>query len=223
MITVFFPSRKRPVSLARTIESLFTLADRPREIEVWVSADEDDGATAEAARAAAERHKHPSGRHPVRWMQLAVRYGYSRQQEYYNSMLPWAAGDWLFVLGDDAVMQTQDWDRIIRRHDQRPAVLWPRSNGYPYCFPVVPAAWARALGRFSPSAHPDSYWYSVGKGLDRHVEIPVSVWHDRKDLTGGHDDATYAEGRGMLGETGMADDGGAELIAKDVEVLRRLL
>ena len=221
MITVFFPSRGRAESLGKTIDSLFVRAERPLDIEVWVAVDGDDGETANAAMTAAKVWAHPDGRYPVNYLQQTVRHGYSRQQKYYNDLLPLTSGEWLFVLGDDAEIRTDHWDSLIRAH--APNVLWPQSNGYPYCFPVVPAAWARALGRFSPSAHPDSYWYSVGKGLDRHVEIPVSVFHDRKDLTGGHDDATYAEGRGRLGPEGMADDGGGELVARDIEVIRRLL
>lgn len=206
MITVFFPSRGREKSMLRACVSLLARASQPCQLLVAVDPDE----TYEQVRG-------------IGFIEVPERYGYSGQQHYYNAMLRYALGDWLMLFGDDAVMQTRHWDRCIREQP-RPAVLWPKSNGYPYCFPVVPAAWARALGRFSPSAHPDSYWYSVGKGLDRHVDLDyVQIHHDRKDLTGGHDDATYAEGRGMLGQTGMADDGGAELVAKDVEVIRRLL
>lgn len=204
MITVMFPSRGRLQSVRRLSALLREYA--AGEVQILAGIDPDEIYPAIPG---------------VEFWRSDRRHGYNGQQHYLNAMLPMVAGDWILSWGDDALMATKGWDAIIARHG--PAVLWPTSNGFPYCFPVFPASWARALGRVTPTPHVDSYWLSVGKGLNRHVEIPVHVWHDRKDLTGGHDDQTYAEGRAMLGQTGMADDGGAEVIAKDVETIRRLL
>lgn len=211
MITVMFPSRGRPKSLFWSLAGLAAHARMSIGVQYLVACDPDDQSVMNIA----------SWLTGVEVWQAPQRFGYRRQQHYYNGMLPLVKGDWIVLWGDDAEMTTPSWDAVISQH--QPAVLWPESNGYPHCFPVVPAAWARALGRFSPSAHPDSYWLSVGKGLDRHTEIPVKVRHRRFDLTGDHDDATYREGRGSLGQTGMADDGGGELVARDIEAIRRLL
>lgn len=204
MITVMFPSRGRERALRESADSLTARA--ADSIQLLVAIDPD------------EEYPEIPG---IEYWRAPERYGYSRQQHYYNSMLPMIRGDWVMVWGDDARMLTPGWDRIISSHS--PAVLHPASNAYPYCFPVFPSRWARELGRVTPSAHPDSYWYSVGKGLDLHREIPVCVDHQRFDLTGDHDDATYREGRGQLGQTGMADDGGGELCGRDIEVIGRLL
>jgi hypothetical protein len=58
------------------------------------------------------------------------------------------------------------------------------------------------------------------------VKIPVQILHDRADVTGGHDDLTYAEGRKLLGSEGMAPEFDAVAVRGQVEadaaVIRRL-
>lgn len=212
MITVMFPSRKRPLSLLRSYWSLISTASAPHRIQFIVAVDPDDPATSRAAYQLGS----------VTVVQAPERYGYARQQHYWNAMLHHASGDWLMVWGDDALMQTRAWDDVIGS-DRKPAVLWPRANGpeQANCFPVIPAAWPLELGRFTPSAHPDTYWQHVGQALNRHVPIPVEIIHNRFDLTGGHNDDTYREGRGLLGPEGMADHlADPELVAGDAERIR---
>ena len=54
----------------------------------------------------------------------------------------------------------------------------------------------------------------------------MEIIHDRADLTGNHDDLTYAEGRKLLGPEGMAPgfDGSAirEQVVQDVLTIERL-
>jgi hypothetical protein len=128
---------------------------------------------------------------------------------------------------DDMRAQTWSWDVAVRQN--RPAILWPHAN---HCHhanicPIWPRAWSDAMGHASPTSHMDTYLQYLGEALGRHDKIPVEIIHDRADVTGGHDDATYAEGRKKLGPEGMVPgfDGAAvrAQVVTDVLIIERLL
>jgi hypothetical protein len=193
-ISVCFASRGRPGSLAAAIGSLITLADDPARVQVLIAADPDDAAgTGKAA----------AGAGAACWV-APERYGYTGLHHYLNELATMTDGQWLMWFNDDARMLTQGWDTVIRGWP-RPAVLWPHANHLTHAnlFPVWPGAWSDATGRVSPVQHMDSYLQGLGQQLQRHDQIPVHILHDRADVTGGHDDQTYAEGRHLLGPEGM--------------------
>jgi hypothetical protein len=192
-ICVCFASRGRPASLAAAVGSLYDLADDPDRVHVLIAADPDDPETAAAAVAAGAGC----------WT-APHRYGYTQLHLYLNALVLVAAGQWLMWFNDDARMQTQGWDTVIRDWP-RAAILWPAANHLPHAnlFPAWPGAWSDTTGRVSPSSHMDSYLQGLGQQLRRHDKIPVSIFHDRADVTGHHDDQTYAEGRQLLGPEGM--------------------
>lgn len=190
MISVLLPTRGRPQSLNRSVGSLRELA-APRVVEVMVALDPDDLDSLPAVRSL-----WLTG--PTRAWVAPERYGYPRLHEYYNELARQASGEWLLLWNDDAVMRTRDWDKVIEA--QKPAVLHLQAN---HCaganlFPAWPKAWSDALGHVSLSPHVDLWLGQVATAAGCHVAVPVEVLHDRKDVTGGHDDATYAEGRGQL-------------------------
>jgi hypothetical protein len=210
------PSRGRPTSLLAAINSLKWNACYPANVEVLVAADPGDQETVAVARIAKAWH----------WT-APERYGYARLHEYYNHLATLAHGDWLLVWNDDAIMVTEGWDEIIRAQD--PAVLWLGANHHHTAsmFPAWPRAWAVATGHVSPVPHNDTFLQHLGEVLGRLVKVPVEVRHDRADVTGANDDATYAEGRGRIGPDGMVDgyDHGLErsTIMQDVPIIERLL
>ncbi len=190
-ISVCFASRGRPDGLREAVSSLLDLAAEPDEIEIIVAVDPDDDSTHNIVKPPA-----------LQLWTAPERYGYTRLHEYLNRLAEFAAGDWMMWFSDDARMLTADWDRIILA--QRPAVLWPYHNHLAAgnIFPAWPRAWSEAMGYVSPTAHMDVYMEWIGDALGRHDRIPVHVLHDRVDLTGNHNDATYAEGRKLLGSEG---------------------
>lgn len=217
MISVLLPSRGRPGSLASSTRELLELASQPDDVQVLVAIDPDDDATAAAVLAP-----------QVRLAVAPERYGYHGQQHYYSLLLATVSPDarWLMNWNDDARMLTAGWDEIIR--SQEPAVLWPAANHAPHActFPAWPRAWSDALGHVTPTPHVDTYLQRLGEALGLLVKIPVEVLHDRADVTGGHDDATYAEGRKPLGPEGMVPGFDAGVfhgqIAADAAVIRAL-
>lgn len=215
MISAIFPSRGRPESLIAAANSLKWNATAPSQVEVIIAADPDDPDTITAAKTAGVWHWTA----PERW-------GYDRLHLYYNHLAGLAHGDWLLLWNDDATMQTQGWDRVIEEQD--PAVLWLGANHHhgASMFPAWPKAWAEALGHVSPVAHCDTYLQYLGEGLGGLERVPVEVMHDRADVTGGHDDQTFAEGRGRIGPYGMVPgfDGAAvrEQVVQDVLTIEKL-
>jgi hypothetical protein len=215
-ISVIFASRGRPQSLAEAVESLTHHASDPLDLEVIVAVDPDDPATIT-----------PSLPYIIELWMAPERYGYNQLHKYLNPLAKRAEGDWLMWWNDDMRMLTGGWDEIIRQN--RPAVIWPHANHVPHTniAPAWPRAWSDKLGYASPSSHMDTYWHYVGDRLGRHDRVPIEIKHDRADVTGNHDDQTYAEGRKLLGSEGMVP--GFDLreftawVDNDVARLRELL
>jgi hypothetical protein len=217
-ISVVFTSRARPESLRATIGGLLHYADDPDAIEVIVAVDPDDTATLAAA---------PTLQPQVTLWTAPERFGYNRLHDYLNELAKMAAAPWCQWWNDDMRMLTRGWDTVVRAN--RPAILWPKANHVPHAniCPAWPRAWSDAMGHVSPTSHMDTYLQYLGDALGRHDRIPVEIIHDRADVTGGHDDATYAEGRKLLGSEGMVPGfDGASVWAQvdtDAQVIRGLL
>lgn len=215
-ISVVFTSRGRPVDLVRTTDELKERAHRPDAIEIIVAVDPDDDATLKATL--------------PWWLELWVapeRYGYTGLHRYLNHLAVMASGTWLQWWNDDMRMLTEHWDDVVTEH--RPAILWPYANHVEHAniVPAWPKAWSDAMGHVSPTSHMDTYLQYLGGALDRHDRVEIRVLHDRADVTGNHDDQTYAEGRKLLGPEGMVPGFdmtavGAQL-AIDAELIRKLL
>lgn len=212
VISILLPSRGRPGPLAESIATLRTLAADPDGLQVLVAADPDDPATARAALDMSA----------VVWV-APLRYGYANLHKYVNRLATMAHGKWLMLWNDDARMLTEGWDAVVT--DQQPGVLWPHSNDLPGCntFPIWPAAWTTALGHVSLSPHCDSWIQHLGDTLGLQRRIPVTVLHDRADLTGGHDDATRAESAAGYRTTEFYSPAMQQARRDDVRALRRML
>jgi hypothetical protein len=193
VISVLCPSRGRPESLCRSVDSLLGLAADPGTVRVLVAADPDDDSTL------IDADRKMGNKASVHLM--PERFGYSQLHRYYNYLAGIAAGEWLMVWNDDALMLTRGWDEIV--HAQQPGALWLTANHAPggNFFPVFPAAWARAWGHVALVANIDVWIQEVAARAGRMWKIPVEVFHDRFDVTGNeaNDDATYREGRAVMG------------------------
>jgi hypothetical protein len=196
-ISLVFCSRGRPGSLQETLEGLWELADQPDRLEAIVAVDPDDKATQAA------RSKLPPG---ARLWVAPERYGYQGLHRYLNAVARMAEGQWLMWWNDDARMTTRGWDTVIRLAPQ--GVLWPRANHvfHGNLFPIWPKAWSDAAGMVTPTMHMDTWLQYAAEQLGCHHQVPISVIHDRADVTGNHDDQTYHEGRYLMGPEGMSPD-----------------
>jgi len=119
--------------------------------------------------------------------------GYTRLNEYVNTLALASDSDWLFFWNDDAFVETKSWDSIIQTHDDEFKLLAVHThNDHPYSiFPIVPRAWLTHMGYLSPHQISDAWLSQQAYLLDIWERIPVNVVHDRHDLTGNNDDATF--------------------------------
>lgn len=173
VVSVVLPTRMRAAALERSLDSL-----GEGNYEVLLAVDRDD--PTEYRGFAARRF-------------AVERYGYAGLDCYYNLLAEHAKGDWVLLWNDDALMQTPDWVDIVADHEPN-AVLSPDTVHRPLCtFPIIPRRFIEAAGHMSLSPHVDSWWEQIGQMLDRLVWPPISVAHDRADVTGNNDDTVYRE------------------------------
>jgi hypothetical protein len=220
-ISVCFAARGRPESLAGTVTQLLGLADCPEDIEVLIAMDPDDPARPVAEGIFASQ---PDTQN-VRIWTAPERYGYTGLHHYLNALAKQARGAWIMWWNDDMVMQTEGWDSIVI--DSPQGVLWPHANhvGHANIAPIWPKAWSDANGYVTATTHMDTWLQYVAEQLGCHHKVPIEIIHDRADVTGNHDDETYAEGRKLLGPEGMAPDfqQALEKMPAYVETVRKLL
>lgn len=106
---------------------------------------------------------------------------------------------------DDARMKTECWDDHIHAHSRGGVpreVLWSQVNHDDggNLFPVWPRLWAQATGYVSRSPNIDVWVSEIGRRLVAETRVPIQIFHDRADITGGHDDQTFKEGRALMGQ-----------------------
>lgn len=222
MISVLLPSRGRPESLRASVGSLLDLAADMSAAEILVAMDPDDAPTLESGMWSTPAWPEDAVVRP--WV-APERYGYAQIHRYYNQLATMASGDWLLLWNDDATMRTAGWDKVIG--GQEPGVLWLASNQGPYYFPAWPRAWSDAWGHVSLSPNVDVWVSEVGTRLGLARPVPAEILHDRKDITGGHDDQTYAEGRAVMGAYSNHPDysspANREARIRDAIAVRRLM
>jgi hypothetical protein len=168
VITLLCPTRGRPELLAKSVTSVYSAAAHPEAVEFLVALDPDDTASYSALPAGVKAHV------------TAERWGYRHLHAYYNALAERATGTWLMLWNDDAFMQTEGWDEIVR--SQQPGVVWGIScdpnamPGNPSEFPAFPKAWAEHLGHVCLSTHVDMWVNELGRltGTGRHTEIRIS-------------------------------------------------
>jgi hypothetical protein len=186
-------------------------------VEILVAADADDPETVAVAESYADT------------VIVTERKGYARIHENFNALASAATGDWLLLWNDDLSMLTPGWDARVGAFDGHDVILSPtvtNDRRDMVMVPVVPARFVAALGHYGPATpHLDSFHQDYGRALGIVRPLAVEVFHDRFDLTGGHDDATWHEGRAGLAHGAYFDPAGpvqAE-IRRAVEVVGALL
>jgi hypothetical protein len=155
------------------------------------------------------------------------RAGYHQLHLYVNRMAELANGDWLFLWNDDALMDLQGWDSIFHRFDSSsPLVLSPSSTGVEHtmcCFPAMSRALYSILGHMSLSNHIDSWLQDLANSLGILRKLDVHVFHDRFDLTGGHNDQTFVESSSGYRTEEFYSDRMQTLLRTDIEKVAKWL
>lgn len=181
-ISVLIPTRGRPDRLEHSIRSLISLASQPTQIQILIAVDKDDEKTIEQLKSFIPDFEKEFG--CACGMFGFDRMGYVRLNEYYNKLAQWAAGDWLIVWNDDAVMKEPEWDDKIRKYDGQFKILaFDTHNKHPYSiFPVIPVDWYRLMGILSDHQMIDAVVSQIAYMLDIMERTDIKVDHERADL-----------------------------------------
>jgi len=193
-ISIILPTRKRTDLLVKSISSLLLTAKDTANLEILVAYDNDDEESKTFFKDVwADFIAQSSATTRVFEVE---RYGYLNLNKYVNLLGEHASGDWIMFWNDDAYMQTDNWDTmVIDKTGWFGLVRIPCSNmNHPFAlFPIIPRQWLDLFGTISPVAHSDWWIYHVARGVDRITNIDASVYHDRADVTGNNNDATFQE------------------------------
>ena len=193
-ISILLPTRKRTQAVIKSIGSLLASAANPADIELLIAYDEDDEESKEFFSSTWYPFVEQSG--ATTKVFETERFGYVKLNRYVNFLAEHATGEWIMFWNDDALMLTDNWDTEILKHDGYFGLLrMPCTTmNHPFAlFPIVPREWVSYFGTVSPVTHSDWWIYNVVAPVGRLINIPVQVYHDRADVTGGNNDETFSE------------------------------
>ena len=196
-IAILLPTRGRSDSLERSVKSVIELASDPDRIQLMFGFDDDDAIGTTHFEEALQPWLDQQG---IQYTAMSFApLGYIRLNEYVNELARNSDARWLVFWNDDAVMETQDWDKEIIKHEGEFKLLaFHTHHDHPYSiFPIVPRKWLDLLGYLSPHQISDAWLSQQAYMLDIWERIEVDVLHDRHDLTGNNNDETF-QNRPML-------------------------
>ena len=205
-IAILLATRGRTESLGRCIHSLINLADNPDQLQLMFAFDDDDKI--------GEKYFHDELQPWLEQREISFfavkfpRQGYHRLNVYNNKMSQYTDSHWLMIWNDDAVMETQGWDtEIMKRQGEFKLLAVHTHRDHPYSiFPILPRKWYDLLGYISPHSVQDGWLSQQAYMLDIYERIPVWVLHDRADITGNNNDATFRERAALEGRPNDPND-----------------
>jgi hypothetical protein len=95
-------------------------------------------------------------------------------------------------------MLTQGWDQYISCHDDFVGMLHMTTQNFKpnlTLFPIIPRVWLELFGEISHTQITDTWIQNICHEAGAVMEIPVTVLHDRYDVTGNNLDQTYLDRR----------------------------
>ena len=194
-LSVLIPTRNRIDLVKRSVKSLLEKSNMSSDIEILIVHDDDD---------VISKNYFSS----TDWTDLirpygalfrvfsVPRWGYRRLNEYYNFLAQNSQSEWLLIWNDDALMETDHWDDIVRDNREWRMLLHINCvNLVMNCsiFPLFHRDWIELFGVVSPINHPDSWISEICWHAKARRVVPIDTFHDRADLTGNNKDETYYE------------------------------
>lgn len=186
-IAVLLPTRGRTDALTASVTSIIQRAKQPDRIQILFGFDNDDSVGLEHF---AQIIQPWLDEHDIYYEAQAFdSMGYEGLNRYYNHLAQSARADWLFVWNDDATMDTDAWDDVVRQHDGQFKILKVHThNEHPYSiFPIVPCQWIELLGVLSRHQMIDAEISQNAYMLDIMQIVDINVTHAQSELTGKQD------------------------------------
>jgi hypothetical protein len=190
---VLLATRGRTDALKRSVDSLLDNAAQPDRVQILFGFDRDDD---RGLKFFQDTYQAELQQRQANFTAMVFdRMGYTGLHRYSNTLARHAPAHWLMIWNDDALMQTQSWDREIMQYQGQYRLLSVHTHrDHPYSiFPIVPRTWYELLGYISPHPSQDAWVSQQAYMLNIYQRIPVWVVHDRFDLTGNNQDSTYQE------------------------------
>ncbi len=187
MISILTPTRGRPDSYARFIDSVLNTADDEIELLGYVDDDDNTAMQYPADIIVGERQASVG----VSW----------------NILAGMSTGDILIMGNDDLIYRTEHWDSILYEHiDLYEDAIYcmyfnDGINGKKHCaFPIISRTWYETLGYFSPECFNffchDTWVMDIAKKIDRLHYIPeVFIEHMHFTTKKSKMDTTYKMNR----------------------------
>jgi hypothetical protein len=182
-IAVLLPTRSRTHALTDSVTSIVSRAADPDSIELLFGFDDDDTVGLEHFEGVIQPFLDD---HNIAYQAQAFKsMGYAGLNRYYNHLGLSASADWLFIWNDDAVMNTQGWDSVIRNYNGEFKILKVHThNEHPYSiFPIVPQAWFDLFKQFSRHQMVDAELSQMAFALDVMQVVDIDVTHNQVELT----------------------------------------
>ena len=200
-ISILMATRGRPELAFKSLKSMIDLAHNVDQIEFCVAIDNDDIKSMDYFKETVVPWFEEKD-HNILVMTFD-RLGYANLPKYMETLALQSRGAWFIVWNDDALMESQDWDKEIASYTGQFKLLAFKDNHneHPYSiFPIVPREWVVLFGTISPQQAIDAWVSQIAYIVDCFQRIEATVTHDRHDLTGNNDDSTYAEREFLEGD-----------------------
>ena len=200
-ISILMATRGRPELAFKSLKSMIDLAHNVDQIEFCVAIDNDDIKSMDYFKETVVPWFEEKD-HNILVMTFD-RLGYANLPKYMETLALNSKGAWFIVWNDDALMESQDWDKEIVSYTGQFKLLAFKDNHneHPYSiFPIVPREWVVLFGTISPQQAIDAWVSQIAYIVDCFQRIEATVTHDRHDLTGNNDDTTYAEREFLEGD-----------------------
>jgi hypothetical protein len=205
-ISVLLPTRGRTDALTRSVKSIVNLAADKNQLQLLFALDNDDSVGLDHYQNELKPWLVEQG---VAHQAFAVDpMGYIGLNRYYNGLAEQSDADWLFVWNDDAIMETQDWDNVVRKYDGEFKLLKIHThNEHPYSiFPIWPREWYDLFGWVARHQMIDAELSQIAYMLDLIEIVDINATHDRADLTGNNNDPTQKAKKTLEGNPSSPDD-----------------
>jgi len=199
-ISILLPTRGRTEVLKKSILTLVDKCKNPKDIEVIFGIDEDDQTVIDYVKSDIAPIMQSAGIETR--ANIFKPLGYENLHTYVNTLAGSSQGEWLFFWNDDCLMESQDWDEVVKSYTGQFKLLAPKDNhaGHPYAIlPIVPRDWYILVGHLSQNAQNDAWLSHIAYMLDIFERIDISFIHDRADITGNNDDETFKNRKYMEG------------------------
>jgi len=191
LVSVLIPTRNRTGLLTRSVQSLIDHSADASQIEIVVAYDEDDVVSKDYLSSAGWQ---ALTQHTNVKTCLCPNWGYSGLNRYYTAMSQQSRGAWFMIWNDDAVMLTPGWDAHLKQYQDFVGMLHMITENFKpaLClFPLIPRIWLDLFGEISQHQLNDSWIQDICTQANATQLIPVTVFHDRYDVTGNNLDDTY--------------------------------